>query len=308
VNCEIKDGNFWLNGRKVFLNSGEIHYFRIRRELWDKHLKAACEAGLSAVSTYVPWAWHEAEEGTFDLDGISCAERDLKGWLRRCQTHGLTCIIKPGPFVLAETRGSGLPDWFLSQHRQAVKMRNRKGEIVSSEGVCLFHPIFLEKATRWYDQIMPLIRQHETSSGGPIILMQICNEIGLYSWLAHQAEHAIEEISLADTDVLFVENVGNLVCPAEFDLGESARVMVLGVTEGADKPLKYPLMFRRCAVLVLNKMDLADRCGCDIGELKSNALKVNPDIRIMELSCLTGEGLEEWIKWLCEEAGKKVDA
>jgi beta-galactosidase len=189
MNFEIKEGNFWLNGRKAFLNSGEIHYFRIRRELWDKHLEAARDAGLSTVSTYVPWAWHEAEEGVFDFDGTSCAERDLNGWLQRCQTQDLKCIVKPGPFVLAETRGSGLPGWFLNQHREAVKMRNRTGEIVTSEGVCLFHPIFLEKVTRWYDQIMPLISQHEASSGGPITLMQICNEIGLYSWLAHQADY-----------------------------------------------------------------------------------------------------------------------
>lgn len=134
------------------------------------------------------------------------------------------------------------------------------------------------------------------------------NTYGACHLLAHQAEHAIDEMNLAGTDILFVENVGNLVCPAEFDLGECVRVMVLGITEGADKPLKYPLMFRRCAVLILNKMDLADRCGCDVDMLKSNVLKVNPDIRILELSCLTGEGVGDWVKWLCEEAGKNIGA
>jgi beta-galactosidase len=190
MNFYIKECNFWLNDRQVFLNSGEIHYFRIRRELWDKHLQAARDAGLTSVSTYVPWAWHEPEEGVFDFDGSSCPERDFKGWLQRCQAHGLTCIVKPGPFILAETRGAGLPDWFLDQHRHTVKMRNRKGEIVPSDGVSLFHPIYLEKVTRWYDQVMPLISRHEISAGGPIILMQICNEIGVFSWLAHQADYA----------------------------------------------------------------------------------------------------------------------
>ncbi len=188
----IKGSNFYLNNRKVFLNSGEIHYFRIRRELWDRHLEAAREAGLTTVSTYITWAWHEPEEGMFDFDGISCPERDLKGWLERCHSHGLTCIVKPGPFILAETRGAGLPDWFLQRFGNDVKMRNRKGEIVQSDGVSLFHPKYLGKVALWYDQIMPFIREQETANGGPVIMMQVCNEIGVFSWLAHQADYGGE--------------------------------------------------------------------------------------------------------------------
>ena len=185
---EIKGDNFLLNNTKTFLNSGEIHYFRIGRELWDRHLDAACEAGLTTVSTYVPWAWHEPKEGVFDFDGATCPERDVKEWLQRCQARGLTCIVKPGPFILAETRGAGLPDWFLERHGTEIRMRNRKGEIVASDGVNLFHPKYLEGVTRWYDQIMPLIARHELSAGGPIIMMQLCNEIGVFTWLAHQAD------------------------------------------------------------------------------------------------------------------------
>src|ERR1017187_2920272 len=88
MNFQVKANHFYLNDRKAFLNSGEIHYFRIKRELWDQHLQAACEAGLTTVSTYVPWAWHESEEGVFDFDGRSCPERDLQGWLQRCQARG----------------------------------------------------------------------------------------------------------------------------------------------------------------------------------------------------------------------------
>jgi beta-galactosidase len=185
----IKEGSFYLDDKKVFLNSGEIHYFRIKRELWDKHLAAAREAGLTAVSTYVPWAWHESEEHVFDFDGTSSPERDLKGWLQRCQAHGLNCMVKPGPFILAEFRGAGLPEWFLDQYGDAVKMRNRKGEIVQSDGVSLFNQKYIEKVTLWFDKIMPFIREREISAGGPIIMMQICNEIGVFSWLAHQADY-----------------------------------------------------------------------------------------------------------------------
>lgn len=189
MSFDIIKNHFYLNGKKIFLNSGEIHYFRIKRELWDKHLEAAKEAGLMAVSTYVPWAWHEAEEGVFDFNGSSLPERDLLGWLQRCKAHGLYCILKPGPFILAETRGAGLPDWFLRKHGEEVKMRRRDGEIVASDGVNLFHPIYLEKVALWYDQIMPLIARNEIKQGGPVIMMQICNEIGVFSWLAHQADY-----------------------------------------------------------------------------------------------------------------------
>lgn len=185
----IKDENFYLNNQKVFLNSGEIHYFRIKRELWDTHLSAAKEAGLSTVSTYVPWAWHESVEGTFDFDGKSSPERDLNEWLRKCQKHGLYCILKPGPFILAEFRGAGLPDWFIEKYEDEVKMRNRRGEKVPSDGVSLFNKIYIEKVTRWYDQIMPFISKRQVSAGGPVIMMQICNEIGVFSWLAHQADY-----------------------------------------------------------------------------------------------------------------------
>jgi len=186
----IKGDSFYLNDKKVFLISGEIHYFRIKRDLWNKHLEAAKDAGLTTVSTYIPWAWHESEESVFDFDGASCPERDLKGWLQRCQAHGLNCIVKPGPFILAEFRGAGLPDWFLDQYRGEVRMRNSSGEIFPSDGVSLFNKKYLEKAALWYDKIMPFISEREISAGGPIIMMQICNEIGVFSWLAKQGDYS----------------------------------------------------------------------------------------------------------------------
>lgn len=185
----IKEDNFYLDDKKIFLLSGEIHYFRIKRELWDKHLDAAREAGLTTISTYIPWAWHEPEESVFDFDGSSCPERDLKGWIEKCHAHGLSCILKPGPFILAEFRGAGLPDWFLERYGDKVKMRDSRGNKVQSDGVSLFNPEFLEKVALWYDRVMPFISEREISEGGPVIMMQICNEIGVFSWLAHQADY-----------------------------------------------------------------------------------------------------------------------
>jgi beta-galactosidase len=189
MSFRISQGNFYFDDKKVFLNSGEIHYFRIKRELWGRHLEAARDAGLTTVSTYIPWAWHEPEENVFDLYGHSCPERDLNGWLEKCSASGLHCIVKPGPFILAETRGAGLPDWFLERFGEDVKMRDRSQAIVQSDGVSLFHPKYLEKVALWYDQIMPFIRDRETANGGPVIMMQVCNEIGVFSWLAHQGDY-----------------------------------------------------------------------------------------------------------------------
>jgi beta-galactosidase len=185
----IEGRNFIQNDKKVFLNSGEIHYFRIRRGLWDRHLDEAVKAGLASVSTYIPWAWHEEEEGLFDFDGSTCPEKDLEGWLRSCHEYGLTCIVKPGPFILAEFRGAGLPDWFIEKYGEEVRMRTRSGSRVMSDGVSLYNEKYIEKVGLWYDRIMPLIRRNEASSGGPVIMMQICNEIGVFSWLAHQADY-----------------------------------------------------------------------------------------------------------------------
>jgi beta-galactosidase len=185
----IRDNSFYSDGKRIFLNSGEIHYFRIRRDLWDRHLDEAVNAGLKAVSTYVPWAWHEEDEGVFDFDGRSCPEKDLNGWLRKCREHGLQAIVKPGPFILAEFRGAGLPDWFLEKYGEAVRMRTRGGARVMSDGVSLFNKDYLERVRAWYDQVMPIVSRNELQAGGPVIMMQVCNEIGVFSWLARQADY-----------------------------------------------------------------------------------------------------------------------
>ncbi len=108
----------------------------------------------------------------------------------------------------------------------------------------------------------------------------------------------LRELPLEGLQVLIVENVGNLVCPAEFNIGEDDKVMILSVTEGEDKPLKYPLMFQVSRLLLLNKIDLLPHVDFNLDRFKEFALKVNPHLEIIPISCKTGEGLEEWIKWL----------
>jgi hydrogenase nickel incorporation protein HypB len=98
--------------------------------------------------------------------------------------------------------------------------------------------------------------------------------------------------------VLFIENVGNLVCPAMFDLGESAKVAIVSVTEGEDKPEKYPYMFRAASLCIVNKTDLVPHLGCDLARLRESARAVNPALDLIELSARTGEGVDRWLDWI----------
>ncbi len=115
---------------------------------------------------------------------------------------------------------------------------------------------------------------------------------------ARMIEKAIADWNLADLEVLLIENVGNLVCPSSYDLGEAAKIVVLSVTEGEDKPLKYPAMFFRSELLILNKIDLLPYVPFNIEKARENAQKVHPGMEIIEVSCLTGEGLPKWQSWL----------
>ncbi|MCL0062234.1 hydrogenase nickel incorporation protein HypB [Thermodesulfovibrionales bacterium] len=115
---------------------------------------------------------------------------------------------------------------------------------------------------------------------------------------ANMINEVLGDLPLNDLDIVFIENVGNLVCPAEFNVGEDIKTMVLSLPEGDDKPLKYPLMFQESDALIINKIDLKPFLGVSIEKIKSDALSLNPSIRIFEVSCKTGEGIDEWAKWL----------
>ena len=109
---------------------------------------------------------------------------------------------------------------------------------------------------------------------------------------------ALDRLPLDTLDALVIENVGNLVCPAGYDLGEAMKVVVLSTTEGEDKPLKYPAMFRRASVLIINKIDLLPYVGVDLAAMRRHALQVNPDLVIFETAATTGAGLADWCDWL----------
>ncbi len=115
---------------------------------------------------------------------------------------------------------------------------------------------------------------------------------------ANMISEVLDEFPLKDLDMLIIENVGNLVCPAEFKVGEDLKMMVLSVAEGHDKPLKYPLMFRESSALVLNKIDLLPYMNTDINKMRNDSLALNPKLKVFEVSCATGAGIDAWATWL----------
>ncbi|BFM07890.1 hydrogenase nickel incorporation protein HypB [Halioxenophilus aromaticivorans] len=114
----------------------------------------------------------------------------------------------------------------------------------------------------------------------------------------HMVGHALETLAPEDSSVVFIENVGNLVCPASFDLGEAHKVAILSVTEGEDKPLKYPDMFYAADIMLLNKVDLLPHLNFDVELCIANARRVNPKIKVLQVSATSGEGLQQWYHWL----------
>ncbi|NLI29213.1 MAG: hydrogenase nickel incorporation protein HypB [Nitrospiraceae bacterium] len=115
---------------------------------------------------------------------------------------------------------------------------------------------------------------------------------------ANMINEVLGDLPIADLDILVIENVGNLVCPAEFKLGEHMKVAVLSITEGHDKPLKYPVMFQESKALIINKIDLKPFLDVDVEKIRRDAISLNPEITIFEVSCKTGEGLDAWVAWI----------
>ncbi|MBK9096669.1 MAG: beta-galactosidase [bacterium] len=180
---------FKKDGKPYFLISGEIHYFRLDPRLWEKHLRLLKQSGANTTSTYIPWDWHEYEEGKFDFTGETNPARNLIKYIRLCTKVGLDLIVKPGPYILAEYEHEGLPGWLLKRISKNTFALDEFGEIISPNLVSYMTNEFLDYTFRWYDKVMPIIADYEASNNGPIIMMQVCNEIGVFQWLSGKIDY-----------------------------------------------------------------------------------------------------------------------
>jgi len=139
-------------------------------------------------------------------------------------------------------------------------------------------------------------------TGAPVVQI---NTGGACHLDSNMVREALKTLELGNLNLLFIENVGNLVCPAEFQLGEHFKAMILSVAEGDDKPLKYPLMFHESKVLLINKIDLLPFCDCNPELIEERAQKINPNLTLFRVSCRTGEGLDRWTGWLKEQVRQR---
>ena len=160
-NLEVKGGAFYLDGQKIQILSGAIHYFRVVPEYWEDRLKKLKNCGLNTVETYVPWNLHEPEEGEFCFEGIC----DMEHFFETADALGLYVILRPSPYICAEWEGGGLPYWLLGYN--GLKPRCSNG-------------LYFEKVENYYNELMPRIKRHLFKNGGPIIAVQVENEYGSF--------------------------------------------------------------------------------------------------------------------------------
>lgn len=167
-----------IDGKPVFLLSGELHYFRQPPENWQHLLDEAKEMGLNCISSYVPWLLHEEKEGEFCFEG----RLDLGAFIDLCAENGLYFFVRPGPFIMAEMKGEGIPYWVAKKHPSAVPV-GFDGKLSAGTNLDYLDPGYLEECRRWYQKVMPIIAPRLHCQGGNVIGVQLDNEIGMLNWV-----------------------------------------------------------------------------------------------------------------------------
>ena len=172
--------SYLKEGKPFYLLSGEFHYFRVPREDWKKRMELLKQAGGNCLATYVPWLIHEPREGTFDFGGEGF--RDLEGFLKLAKEENLYVIVRPGPYQYTELNYDGLPGWLCENYPQ-IRARDFAGKDYRIASISYQHPLFLEKVKKWYDKVCPILAKYTVNKGGPVVFMQLDNELtGVHIW------------------------------------------------------------------------------------------------------------------------------
>ncbi|GGE03900.1 glycoside hydrolase [Marinithermofilum abyssi] len=188
MGIQMKNGQFVIDGKPRFLYGGEFHYYRCPKGEWADRLDRLKEAGCNLVSTYIPWVWHEPTEGEVDLTGETRPEKDLQSFLELIAEKELYCIVRPGPYVMAEVRLEGIPPWIHDDYPEVVALQ-KDGRQHPNRIVSYLHPVFLEKVAAWYGRVCDVIVPFQKDRGGPVILFQLCNEIGMLHWVSNTSDY-----------------------------------------------------------------------------------------------------------------------
>ncbi|PGL70104.1 beta-galactosidase [Bacillus sp. AFS055030] len=217
---QIKDEKVIINGKEVILFGGELHYFRLPQSEWKNRIKQIKAAGANMVSTYIPWQFHERIEGEIDLIGKTRPEKDLKTFLQMIKDEDMFCLVRPGPYVMAEIVDHGVPTWFIDHYDEALA-KNEKGESHPVRLVSYLHPIYLEKTENWYNHVCEIIAPYQVKNGGPVIMFQLDNEVGMFHWVTNQGdfndvtlnyfkEYLKQKYSLEEFQNIFTDEISSI--------------------------------------------------------------------------------------------------
>lgn len=192
---KIQDKALWINGKKVLIVSGEIHYYRLEKSEWQDRISKLKESGCNAVASYIPWICHEEEEGLFDLTGHERENLDVMGFIDLCAQNDLYFIARPGPFVMSELKNEGIPYW-VEEKYPLLRSFTWEHRITPNKTLDYLAPDFINCVDKWYAQIMPVLADRLITNGGNVIACQLDNEIGMLSWVANAPD--LSEVVLHD--------------------------------------------------------------------------------------------------------------
>ncbi|MEK0099026.1 beta-galactosidase, partial [Streptomyces sp. A475] len=176
-----------VGGVPRIVMSGEVHYFRLRREVWADRLDKLVAAGCTGVASYMPWLVHETPDGEVDLTGATSEYRDLVHFLELAAERDLLVIARPGPFVMAELKNEGVPFRIYRDHPEAVP-RGWDGEPVPTRTLDYLDPGYLSQAERWFAAVTSVLAEHQITRGGPVAALQLDNEVGMLTWVSGAPE------------------------------------------------------------------------------------------------------------------------
>ncbi|MGZ9585534.1 beta-galactosidase [Paenibacillus marinisediminis] len=184
---QIHDQKITINGQDTILYGGELHYFRVPKKDWRARIRSIKETGGNLVSTYIPWVFHEQEEGDIDLTGRTFPEKDIKHFLDLIAEEGMYCLVRPGPYVMAEIIDHGVPGWFIDRYPEGCAHK-KDGSRHESRIASYMSPVFLDKVNIWYREICGLLAPYQVQNGGPVVMFQLDNEIGMLNWVTNQID------------------------------------------------------------------------------------------------------------------------
>ena len=184
---ELRERRIYIDGEPRIVVAGEVHYFRLMVSEWRDRLLKAKALGCNAIATYIPWLFHEEIEGEIDLVGKTRRETDLGKFIDLCHELGMWFIARPGPFVMAEMKNEGIPYWVAERHPDVVPI-SWDGKRAESKNLDYLSSDFLEASRNWYRAVIPVIAERLIQRGGPVIGIQLDNEIGMLAWVTNQPD------------------------------------------------------------------------------------------------------------------------